>query len=113
MKERRLAKISTLLKHELSSLINNDFGEDYGLISVMDVIVSSDFESAKVYISLFDESLTEKLLKSLKAKIPFYQRVLADKLKMRSTPKLTFKTDFYQEKLDRVDELLKETNHGA
>jgi len=113
MKERRLAKISTLLKQELSSLINNDFGEKYGLISVMDVIVSSDFETAMVYISLFDENLTEKLLKDLKVKTPFYQRVLADELKMRSTPKLTFKTDSYQEKLDRVDELLKGANNGA
>ena len=113
MKERRLAKISTLLKHELSTLINNDFGEDYGLISVMDVIVSPDFESSKVYISLFNDKATEKLLKALKVKIPFYQRFLADKLKMRSTPKLSFKTDFYQEKLDRVDELLKETTHGV
>jgi ribosome-binding factor A len=112
MKERRLAKISTLLKQELSTLINNDFGEAYGIISVVDVIVASDFESAKVYISLFDENLIEKLLKVLKSKIPLYQRALADKLKMRSTPKLVFKTDFYQEKLDRVDELLKETNHG-
>lgn len=113
MKERRLAKISTLLKHELSTLINNDFGEDYGLISVMDVIVSSDFESARIYISLFDENSTAKLLKALKVKIPFYQRILADKLKMRSTPRLTYETDFYQEKLDRVDKLLKETNHGS
>jgi len=113
MKERRLAKISALLQRELSTLVNNDFSEDFGLISVTDVIVAADFESAKIYISLFDETSAKKILSLLKTKIPAYQRILADKLKMRSTPKLTFQTDFYQEKLDRVDELLKETTHGA
>lgn len=113
MKERRLAKISSLLRQELSTLINNDFGENFGLISVMDVFVSADFESAQVYISIFDESSVEKILKLLKSKTYIYQRILADKLKMRSTPKLVFKTDAYREKLDRVDELLKETHHGA
>lgn len=113
MKERRLAKISNLLKRELSILVNNDFGESYGLISVMDVTLASDFESAKVYISLFNDELIEKLLNALKAKVSTYQRVLADKLKMRSTPKLTFEIDSYRDKLDRVDELLKETCHGT
>ena len=113
MKERRLAKISNLLKHELSILVNNDFGENYGLISVMDVTLASDFESAKVYISLFNDELIEKLLNALKTKVSTYQRVLADKLKMRSTPKLTFEIDSYRDKLDRVDELLKENCHGA
>lgn len=113
MKERRLAKISALILRELSTAVNNDFGEQYGLVSVMDVVLSADFESAKVYVSAFDPSQEKKLLTALQAKAFIYQRILADRLKMRSTPKLTFKLDAYQERINQVDKLLQEGRDGA
>lgn len=113
MSTRRVEKVSALLKRELSEAIRNDFSETYGLISVMDIDITSDFKSAKVYVSVFNNDDKDKILKELAAKTNSYQRLLGDKLKMRSTPRLTFKTDEYQKKVDRVDELLKDVDHGA
>ncbi|AKM82747.1 TPA: 30S ribosome-binding factor RbfA [Candidatus Berkelbacteria bacterium] len=113
MSTRRVEKVSALLKRELSELIRNDLSEQFGLITIMDIDITPDFKDAKVYISIFNTEEEDKILKTLEGKTRAYQKVLGDKLRMKFTPHLTFKTDNYQEKVDRVDELLKEIDHGS
>lgn len=113
MSTRRIEKVSALLKRELSAAINQDLSEKFGLISVMDIEITPDFRDAKVYLSVFETDAKEKIIKELEKKTKIYQRLLGDKLRMKFTPHLIFKTDEYQEKIDRVDELLKDIDHGA
>ena len=113
MSQRRIEKVTALLIKEISELINADFSEKYGLISVADVEITSDFKDAKVYISFLNNEIEKDLLKSLELKANEYQKILGNKLKMKYTPKLSFFTDKYQEKLDRVDKLLKEIHRGS
>jgi len=113
MPSHRIEKVSALLKRELSSLINQDFVEDFGLVTVYDIELSADFREAKVFVTIFDQTEEELILKKLADKALNYQHILGRKLKMKFTPRLTFKINHFQEKIDRIDELLKDIDHGA
>lgn len=113
MSVRRIEKVSALLQREVSQILNNDFAENYGLITITDIEVTADFKEAKIFVSLLDQDSEAKFIKEIGKKASGYQRLLGRKLKMRYTPKLSFIIDRYQEKVDRVDEILKDIDHGS
>lgn len=78
-----------------------------------DIEVTADFKDAKIFITIFDQSKEEDIIAALTEKTLPYQRILGRKMKMKFTPRLTFKIDHSQDKINRVDELLKEIDHGA
>lgn len=113
MPTHRVEKVSAQLMREISQLINTDFSENYGLITVGDIYVTSDFKDAKVYISVLDEKKEKEILEKICKKSSQYQHSLGRKLKMRSTPRLNFSIDNSRDKINHIDKLLREVNHGA
>lgn len=113
MESHRLQKFSALLKKELSLLIEQDFSETFGMISVPDIQVSPDLKFAKVYLSFLSHDDEKMALKQISAKAYVYQKFLGRKLKMKFTPKLVFFKDSGQEKVDKIDSLLKDINYGS
>lgn len=113
MVSHRLQKFSALLKKELSFLIEQDFSESLGMISIPDIQVSPDLKFAKVYLSFLNQGDEEKSLKKVNSKSYGYQKLLGRKLKMRNTPKLVFLLDTGQEKVDKIDSLLKEIDYES
>ena len=111
MPTHRIEKMSALLKREISQLINLDFAEEGGLITVCDIKLSADFKQAVVYITIFNKDNEAEILSSLGDKKNDYQHILGRKLKIKFSPRLTFKIDHSQEKIDQVDKLLKEIDH--
>jgi len=110
---RRIQRVAALLKREVSVLINDNIPGEMGIVSVTDVDVTSDLKKAKVYVSFLDQSKEEEILAILDQKTADFQRILGQKLTMKFTPKILFLVDNYQEKIDRVDKLLKEIKHGT
>jgi len=113
MSSHRIEKVSALLKREISKLINYDFAEEFGLITVSDIKVTADFKEAVVYLSIFEQNKEMDILDNISKKSFEYQHQLGRKLKMKFTPKLSFKIDHFQEEIDKVDKLLKEIDHGS
>lgn len=109
----RIQKVSAQLMREISKLVNADFSENYGLITVSDIDLTADFKDAKVYLTIFNENKEEEILKRLGYNALEYQRDLGRKLKMKFTPHLIFKIDHGQDKIDHIDKLLKEIDHGS
>lgn len=108
MQNHRKQKVVSQLRKILSELINRDYSEKYGFITVIEVVVSDDFNFAKVYLSFFssNEKMKTKMLHCLNEKAISYQRYLGRKLKIRLTPKLSFVITDSLKDLNRITNLL-------
>ena len=94
---RRIEKVSSLLKKEISLILMNDLNDNLILenfVSVTKIELSGDLQHSKVFIS---SSAEEKIQKSIienlnyaKNKIRF---LLSQRVKMRRIPELVFKID--------------------
>tara|TARA_Y100000589_G_scaffold181614_1_gene171966 strand:+ start:131 stop:505 length:375 start_codon:yes stop_codon:yes gene_type:complete len=94
---RRIEKVSSLLKKEISLILNNDLNENLILenfVSVTKIELSGDLQHSKVFISTPAEEKIKKSiienLNSAKNKIRF---LLSQRLQMRRIPEIVFKID--------------------
>ena len=115
---RRIEKVSSLLKKEISLILMNDLNDNLILenfVSVTKVELSGDLQFSKVFIST---SAEEKIQKSIvenlnyaKNKIRF---LLSQRVKMRRIPEIVFKIDRVLDQglavLNVLDELRKKND---
>ena len=94
---RRIEKVSSLLKKEISLILMNDLNDNLILdnfVSITKVELSGDLQHSKVFISTSAEENIKNLiienLNSAKNKIRF---LLSKRVKMRRVPELVFKID--------------------
>ncbi len=113
MSTRRVQEVSALLKREISQLCHETLAENFGLVTLTDIKVTADFKEATVFISCFEKEKEEEVLAKLEEVKPEYQRVLGRKLRMKFTPKISFKIDNYTRELDKVEKLLKEIDKNG
>lgn len=104
----RMQKINELLKHEIGNLILKefDFNRDT-MITITEVNTSPDLHQARIKISTLPFLKTEKIIKVLNSQTTTLQKLLGQKLKMKIIPKIKFEPDQSEEKVNRVDQLLK------
>lgn len=104
---RRNARISSLLKREISKLLERTVNDPRlcGLISVTDVSLSSDLEYAKVFVSILGNDADKReVLKGFDAASGFLRKELASRLTLKCVPKLSFYCD---DSIERGARLLK------
>ena len=104
---RRNARINSLLKREISELLERTVNDPRlcGVISVTDVSVSSDLEYAKVFVSILgSEADKREALKGFNAASGFLRKELASRLTLKYVPKLSFYCD---DSIERGAKLLK------
>lgn len=90
----RTRRIADLIKRELALILNRESHDArFRLLTITAVKVTKDYSIAKVYISMFDESDLEVVLKDLNKQSRTYRHILAQKINMRSTPQLRFVYD--------------------
>ena len=94
---RRIDKVSSLLKKEISLILNNDLNDNLILenfVSVTKIELSRDLQHSKVFISTSAEEKIKNLiienLNSAKNQIRF---LLSKRVNMRRIPDLVFKVD--------------------
>ena len=116
---RRMQKVSSLLKKELSLILNNDLGEEIisdNFISISKIEISPDLYYCKIYItsSVGDEQKV-KIVDSLNNSKSFIRHKLTQRIQMRRIPEVTFKTDRALEKglsvLKLLDKLRDQKNN--
>lgn len=113
MLENRRQSVSAQIKREMSLMVKEVLPEELSIVSVTDIEITADFKEAKVFVSVFEPENEKKVLKILKSKVNFFQARLGRKLKLKFTPKIKFALDKYEEKLERVDELLEGIKDGS
>ena len=103
---RRVSKVSSLIKREISMMLMQDIKDDRvgaGMVSITEVEVSGDLQHAKVFVSIYgsEEARTETM-EGLKASQGFVRRTLGQRVRLRRSPAITFIEDRSLEEGDRM-----------
>lgn len=107
---RRVARVSELIKREVSQLLFNGIKDDrvgLGMVSVTDVDVSGDLQHAKIFVSIYgsDEARTAAMA-GLKSATGYVRSELGQRLSLRRTPEVIFVEDRSIERGTKVLSLL-------
>lgn len=117
MADVRLRRVESLLREEISSLILRNEVKDPrvdSMVSISGVAVSRDLAYAKVRISGFKErGELEAAVDGLNSAAGFIQQRLGRKLRLRSTPHLTFQVDRSIEESFEVNRKISEVTRPA
>ena len=101
----RQRKIATVLQRELSLMLQEDLrkkGANNIVISITKVSVTVDLSLAKIYISIFPKTETEKYFNSIQENVFQINHEMSSRMKnqLRKMPKFSF---FIDDSLDYIE----------
>ena len=107
---RRTERIASLIQIELSEVVLRKLKDPrIGFVTLTGVDVAPDLKLARVYYSVLGEKKEkEETQRALERATGFLQHEIAEALKLRFTPKLTFHLDESLEEGMRIEGILKE-----
>ena len=112
MRSVRLLKVGEQVRHVLSELLLRQDVHDDVLtahsVSVTEVRMSPDLRHATVFVKPLLGEDEEIVLKALRTNIPFFQREVAARLKLRFAAKLKFLGDESFDEAARIERLLRD-----
>ena len=90
MPSNRIGRINEEIQRELSDLLRTlkDPRVQKTMVSVTRVDTTADLRYAKVFVSVYDKSLSKEVLKGLKSSGGYLRHELASRLSLRYTPEL-------------------------
>lgn len=113
MKVARTSRLNGEYQKEISAIISGKLKNRdprlSGLISVTEADVAPDLKTANVYVSIYSgsEETKKRDFMILQENAPFIRHELAQVMRMRTVPAITFKWDKSMEYGSKMDELLK------
>jgi ribosome-binding factor A len=93
---RRAERVSSIIQQELGYLLREQVNDPRltGLISITKVSTSPDLKHAKVFISTLGDKVNKnEILQGFTAASGFLRRQLANRLKLKHMPELSFHLD--------------------
>jgi ribosome-binding factor A len=105
---KRSHRVGQLVHEELGRLLLDELKDPrVGFVTVTEVRMADDLRSAKVFVSIYGttEQRTASL-EGLRAAAGFIKRELAQRLKLRSTPELTFHADETLDHAQRLQQIM-------
>ena len=88
---KRIEQINELIKRELGKIILREVDlPENALVTIISVESASNFQSAKIQISVIPETSADAVMKDLNKQIYFIQKTLNKRLKIRPVPKIIF-----------------------
>ena len=115
----RIAKVSSLLKKEITLILQNDLENDLlksNFIHISKIDLKSDLQFCKIYVtSSAEEEIRKEIVENLNLAKNFIRHTLGQRIEMRRVPEITFKDDTLLEKglsvLKLLDELKNKTQN--
>lgn len=107
----RSKKIAEEIKREMTDIVRNEINDPRvdSLVSVTSVDVTRDLSYATIYVSkLGDDKARDEMLDALQNASGFVRSILANRLKTRTVPELTFKLDNSLAYGNHIEKLLNE-----
>ena len=103
----RIKNINTFIKKELGGIILKELSLPKSiLVTVTEVETSRDLRQSKVFISVFPEKETKRVLRTLEKGIYDIQQILNKRLKIKFVPKIKFFEDKKLKETQKIDEIL-------
>jgi ribosome-binding factor A len=108
----RLLKVGEQVRHILSELLMRQEAHDDVLsahtVSVTEVRMSADLRHASAFIKALLGEDEELVLKALRTNTAFFQREVAQRLRLKYAPKLKFVPDESFDTANRIESLLRD-----
>jgi len=106
----RLLKVGEQVRHVLSEILTRQQVHDDTLsahsVSVTEVRMTPDLRQATAYVKPLLGEDEEAVLKALRTHTAFFQREVAQRLKLRFAAKIQFRADESFDEASRIDALL-------
>tara|TARA_B100001769_G_scaffold231851_1_gene194677 strand:+ start:213 stop:605 length:393 start_codon:yes stop_codon:yes gene_type:complete len=108
----RIAKVSSLLKKEITLILQNDLENDLlmkNFINISKIELTGDLQFCKIYVtSNANEEIRKEIVDNLNLAKNFIRHTLGQRIEIRRVPEITFKNDTELEKGISVLKLLEE-----
>lgn len=110
----RTARVAQLVKKEISEALTTRIETGgYGLLTVTDVIMTPDLRLAKVYVSHFHSGKTNaQVLAFLDEQMKDIRMGVGKAVRLKFTPELRFYIDQTLEKVERIEQLIRQIHEG-
>jgi len=106
----RLLKVGEQVRHVISEILTRQQVHDATLaahtVSVTEVRMTPDLRQATVFVKPLLGEHEEAVLKALRTNTAFFQREVAQRLKLKSAAKIRFRADESFDEASRIDALL-------
>ena len=106
----RVLKVGEQVRHILSEILARGDVHDDQLtkqpVSITEVRMSPDLRQAKIYVKPLLGADEEQVLKALRTNTAFFQREVAQRLKLKYAAKIQFWPDESFDEANRIDRLL-------
>ena len=111
----RLAKVSSLLKKEITLILQNDLQNDLvrdHFVHISKIDLSGDLQHCKIYItSAAQDNVRKEIVENLNTAKSSIKYILGKRIEMRRVPEIIFKDDIVLDKGLSVLKLLDELNN--
>ena len=114
MSELRVAKVSELIKEEMSQMLLYEVKDPrIGFVTVTDVKMTRDLREATVYVSVMgsEEAVKDTLL-GINSALPFLRREIGKRVRLRFTPTISFALDKTLDYSEHIQKLLLKVERG-
>lgn len=111
----RSLRVSQSMKRELSHMLARDLKDERiaGIVSIVDIELTHDCRSARVYISVFgDEAQQQSTLDALTDKVGYIRGEICRRLSLRFAPEMSFRLDGSLERGARVSDIISKISRG-
>ena len=112
----RLAKVSSLLKKEITLILQNDLENDLirdHFVNISKIDLSGDLQHCKIYItSTAQETVKKEIVENLNTAKSSIRHNLGKRIEMRRVPEIIFKDDVVLDKGLSVLKLLDEIKNS-
>ena len=113
----RLAKVSSLLKKEISIILQNDLEDDLlrsNFINISKIDLTGDLQFCKIYVtSTAEDEIRKEIVDNLNLAKSFVRHTLGQRIDMRRVPDIIFKDDTVLEKGLSVLKLLEKLKNKS
>jgi len=111
---KRSERFNRLLIEEVSTIVQRELKDPrIGFVSFTRVETTDDLRSAKIFVSLLDESQAEDTLEALRHAAGMIRGVLMHRIKAKRIPELRFVHDRSIAYSVHISEVLEQLKHGG
>jgi ribosome-binding factor A len=107
----RHERVGEEIAHEINAMLAGELKDPRleGMVVVTEVRVQPDMKHARVFVSMRgSEKEQADAIKALEHASGFIRSELIERLQLRRLPELHFALDFSEERVERIEQLLKE-----
>jgi ribosome-binding factor A len=107
---KRSIRVGDLIRREVSFILEKELRDPrLGFVTVTGTDVTPDLRSARIYVSVLgDDDKVKENLKALKGAEKYVRYLIAERIRLKYVPEISFHIDQSQIYGERIDRILKE-----